>query len=293
LIGSLLTSLPSALLDAVRMGFLHSSRAKGRVPAVLRAAADVRFVGMEGDGREATLLHFQAPSFEEVAREFFEQPKLWEDAPQPEQTAFELFGAALDDVAERRTDSERFDPGLLRRISRYRYILRRGVRRITLPDARLERLARVDEAVVDTASELAAITPAPRWVRVVGRLDVLGASQSVLKLQVHPGQIVTARWEGTEPVEDLHHFFNRDVVLEGLGVFRPSGSLLRIDADAIAMASSSDETFRQMPAAPVRRDYQRQARLKPGEPSVYAQILGSIPAEESDDEFAEAIEAMS
>ena len=69
---------------------------------------------------------------------------------------------------------------------------------------------------------------------MTGRLDVMGASQGVLKLDVRPGEIVTALWEGEEPVETLREFFNRDVVVEGVGVFRPSGSLLRVDADAIA-----------------------------------------------------------
>src|SRR5262249_7304542 len=123
LVGPLLASLPSALLDAVRMGFLHSSRAKGRVPDALRAAADVRFVGMEGEGTHATLLHFRVPQFEAVAGDLFQQPKLWVDAPQPHETAFELFGAALEDVAQRRADSDRFDAGLLRRISHYRHVL--------------------------------------------------------------------------------------------------------------------------------------------------------------------------
>jgi hypothetical protein len=121
----------------------------------------------------------------------------------------------------------------------------------------------------------------------------MGASQGVLKLEIRPGQIVTALWEGDEPVESLHEYFNRDIILEGVAVFRPSGGLLRIDADAIASASPSDDFFRQVPVAPVARDYQKLVRLKPGEKSVYARILGSIPAEESDEEFAAAIEAMS
>jgi hypothetical protein len=40
----------------------------------------------------------------------------------------------------------------------------------------------------------------------------------------------------------------------------------------------------------MRRDYQKLVRLKPAEESVYGHILGSIPAEETDEEFAEAIE---
>jgi hypothetical protein len=74
---------------------------------------------------------------------------------------------------------------------------------------------------MEAPQNVVASTPGPRRVRAVGRLDVMGASQGVLKLQVRPGQIVTARWEGGEPVEELRGFFNRDIVIEGVGVFRP------------------------------------------------------------------------
>ena len=205
------------------MGFLHSSRAKGRVSTFLKTAADIRFVGIDGERNDTTWLHFEVAPFEAVSRELFQQQKLWDDAPKPDETAFELLGAALEDIAVHRTESDRFDSGLLNRIRSYRRVLKRGVTSITLPDAHLPTQARVDKAVVRAASDLVAITPGARRVRVVGRLDVMGASQSVLKLQVQPGQIVMARWEGSEPIDSLREHFNREIVVEGIGIFRPSG----------------------------------------------------------------------
>jgi hypothetical protein len=286
-----LGNLEGTLLDAVRMGFLHSSRARGRVSAPLRAAADVRFVGHSGDDG-GTLLHFEVPTFGSVASELFQQRLLWDDGPKPEDTAFELFGAALHDVATRRTESNRFDPGMLRRIRTYQRILTRGIDRITMPDTVAERRGQIDPSVVIAASELYAVTPAPRRLRVTGRLDVMGASQGVLKLDIRPGEIVTALWEGEEPVESLREFFNKDVVVEGIGVFRPSGSLLRVDADAIAAASSQDEFFRRVPSAVAQRDYHKLARLKAGEKSAYAQLRGSLPGDETDEEFDAAVAAL-
>lgn len=287
----MLGTLEGTLLDAVRMGFLHSSRARGRVPASLKAAADVRFVGHSGDDG-ATLLHFEVPTFGSVASDLFLQRLLWDDGPKPEDTAFELFGAALHDVAARRTESNSFDPGMLRRIRTYHRILTRGIDRITMPDTVAERRGQIDAGVVVAASELYAVTPAARRLRVTGRLDVMGASQGVLKLDIRPGEVVTALWEGDEPVESLREFFNKDVVVEGLGVFRPSGSLLRIDADAIAAASSQDEFFRQFPSAAIQRDYHKVARLKAGEKSAYAQLRGSLPGDETDEEFDAAVAAL-
>jgi hypothetical protein len=270
------------------MGFLHSSRARGRVPTSLRAAADARFLGHSGDDG-ATLLHFEIPTFGSVAGDLFQQRLLWDDGPRPDETAFELFGAALHDVAVRRADSNSFDPGLLRRIRTYQRVLSRGVDQITMPDTMVERRGRIDAEVVVAASELYAVMPLPRRVRVTGRLDVMGASQGVLKVDVKPGEIVTALWEGDEPVESLREFFNRDVVIEGIAVFRPSGSLLRIDAEAIVPASAQDEFFRGIPTGVVQRDYHKLARLRAGEKSAYAQLRGSLAGGESDEEFQAAL----
>jgi hypothetical protein len=217
---------------------------------------------------------------------------LWDDGPKPEATAFQLFGAALNDVRQRRTESDRFDPPLLRRISSYRRMLARGVERISMPDTVLAEHGGIDLITVNAATELSAATPHARRVRVAGRLDLMGKSQSVLKLHL-PGSVIVTALEGEQPVESLRDFFNREVVIEGAAVFSPSGSLLRIDADAISAAGAQDDFFRTVPKAVVETDYRKLARLRPGEPSAYARILGSIPAEESDEEFATAVEELS
>lgn len=294
LIGPILTHLHGTLQDTVRMGFLHSSRARGRVPAALKSAADVRYVGHSADGDNATLLRFEVAPFGEVAAELFQQQDLWDDGPRPDQTAFELLGSALGDVAAHRVESSRFDPGLLRRIASYRKMFGHGrLQRIALPDTALPQPGQLDSAVVMEAKALSDSTPSSQRVRVTGRLDLMGASQGVLKLHLQPGSVVTAIWEGDVPLDKLTAFFNRDVVVEGLAIFRPSGSLLRVDADAIAPANTNDEFFRHLPTGVIARDFTKLAQLRPGEKSVYTRILGSIPAEESDEAFAAAVEALS
>lgn len=293
LIGPLYTHLRDTLQDAVRMGFLHSSRSTGRVPGFLKAATDVRIEGVAGTGDNITTIRFRVPSFGTAAADLFQQKLLWDDGPKPNETAFELFGAALNDVANRKLDSNRFDPGLLRRISSFGHLMKVGIDKIRLPDTELQKLSEVNRSVVSTASELSQLTPKSRRVRIAGRLDLMGASQTLLKLEVKPGVVVTALWQGKAQMDALKDFFNRDVVLEGTGVFRPSGTLLRIDADAIERAEKQDDFFRMLPEAVPNQDYQKLARLKPGQPSAYARLFGSIPAEESDDEFLAAIEKFS
>ncbi len=294
LIGPVLTHLHDTLQDTVRMGFLHTSRARGRIPGSIKAAANVRYLGHRSEGDGVTVLRFEVAPFGEVAADLFAQTQLWEDGPQPDQTAFELLAAALDDVRSGHSESSRFDPGMLRRIGSYRRMfVKDGLSSIVLPDVNLHRSARLDAMVVQSARALADATPQPRRVRVAGRLDLMGASQGVLKLHVASGGIVTALWEGEESLEQFTSHFNKDVVCEGLGIFRPSGSLLRIDADAIAPATERDDSFRHLPVAVAKVDVARAARLRSGEPSAYASFLGSIPPEETDDEFSAAVEALS
>jgi hypothetical protein len=293
LIAPVLGHLRVTLVDSVRMGFLHASRSRGRAPEFIGAAADVRFVSHSASAEGGTLLRFEVPPFGEVADHIFRQTKLWDDGPKPGQTAFELLGAAIGDVSAHRLDSSRFDTGLLQRIGSYSRVLNKGIGRIQLIDVDLPGSTQIDDGIVKSAAELVAVTPPVRRIRVTGRLDLMGASQGILKIHLQRGAVVTALWFGTEPVEKLKEFFSRDVTVEGEGVFRPSGSLLRIDADAVAPASKQDEFFRQLPHAVAERDNVNQARLRVGEKSAYPQILGSIPGEESDEDFAMAVEEMS
>lgn len=293
LIGPVLTHLHDTLQDAVRMGFLHSSQARGRIPRGIKAAADVRYIGHSQVDDNATLLRFEVAPFGAVAADLFKQTRLWDDMPTPDQTAFELLGAALEDIGTQREDSNRFDPGLLRRIARYRVIFRRGLSRIVLPDLASRCPSQFDAAVIDSAHALSVATPQSRRVRVNGRLDLMGVSQGVIKIHVVGGAVVTALWEGGEPIDELRSLLNRDVICEGVGVFRPSGTLLRIDADAVAAAGVGDAGFAVVPRAARVGDVNRKLLLKSGEASAYRELLSSIPAKESDEDFAAAIEAMS
>lgn len=277
------------------MGFLHSSRPNGRIRGSLKAASEVRFVGHSAPSNETTVLRFEVPQLGEVASEWFQQTLLWDEGPKPDQTSFELLVGAVTDIKHRKKESSRFDTGLLRRVSSYRHMLKRGINSIWMPDTihAINDYPAIDDSTVNAASELSANTPPSRRVRIAGRLDVMGASQALLKVDLKPGVFVTALWQGTLPVDCLHEFFNRDVVVEGNGIFRPSGSLLRIDADAISPATAQDELFRKIPEPLVLRDYDSKVRLRPGERSPYERIFGSIPAEESDEEFAAAVERFS
>jgi hypothetical protein len=294
LIGPVLTSLHDTLQDSVRMRFLHSSRAPGRLRRELKDAAAVRFLGHDGVGTSVTVLYFEVPRLGETAADFFSQQKFWEDdeQPNPEHTSFDLFSAALQDVAARKVDSAKYDVPFLQTIARYKTTLKHGLDRISVDGVSHESVS-IDKQVVTAASELAAVTPPERRVRITGRLDVMAASQGLLKLRIRPGESVTALWNESQPIEVHRELFNRDVVVEGIAVFRPSGRILRIDAKAVAPAAVQDDFFRQLPQSNMIRDYDRMARTPLAEKkSPFARLLGALPSDESDEEYQAAIESL-
>jgi hypothetical protein len=154
------------------MGFLHASKTRGRIPRSLEAAADVRFVGMEGSGDEVTKLHFRVARFGDVAAELFEQRQLWDDGPKPEQTAFDLLALSLGDVRNQREDSSRFDHGLLNRFAGYRMALKRGVVSIRL-DGSDSQQSQIDLLLVNASDHLRRQTPPSRRVRLCARMALL------------------------------------------------------------------------------------------------------------------------
>jgi hypothetical protein len=294
LIGPILASLHGTLEDSVRMGFLHSSRARGRIPAMLKRAAEVHYVGHSADGKEATVLHFEVARFGSVAGELFEQQLLWNNGPKADETAFDLLTASVRDISSLQRDSNRYDHPLLHRIASYgRLFSKRGLRRIDVPGSTRALSARIDPDVVVSARNLFAATPPAKRVRLTGRLDLLGVSQRVLKLQLDDHNIVTAVWSATEPFTGLARLLDQNVVVEGQAIFRPSGSLLRVDADAIAHAGAQDEFFRKLPIAGQAHDYVAEASRGHASRAAYASIFGLIKGDESDEAFAAAVEEMS
>lgn len=279
-------------MASVRMGFLHSSRTRGKIPKVLHRAADVRYLGHCAGKDDSTILRFEVPKFGSVAEELFAQGQLWESGPKPEQTAFDLLTASLHDIRVMAKDSERFDHAMLGQFASYRRLLRDGLQSIALPDPSSPELEAIDLPLSVAASTLFRATPPVRRVRLCGRLDVLGVSRRVLGLVLEDGVAVTAVWS-MDGIVDLASFIDRQVVIEGLAEFRPSGALLRVDADAIRLAASGDAAFSVLPLPERQPNYQQVATvIRPGHKPYFA-IYGLIPADESDEEFTADVEAMS
>lgn len=291
--GSVLARIEKLIAGSVRMGFRHSSQPPGRPPEWLRKACDVRFCGMDSEGEETTLLTFEAPRFGDVADEVYHQGQLFESPPSQDDTGFDLLGDMLDHVANRVVDSERFDSQLLERLRGFGRPMKRGIESIAVRGHRLRdrNPPKITKRITEIAMSLRETTPAESRVRVAGKLDMIRASDNVFELILDPGQRVRGVWVGGES-SVLGDLWERQVVIDGSAVFRPSGSLLRVDAEGMKEASDGDRFFSKLPTPTHRRANLAGLRKSQTASTGANAVYGQWPGDESEEEILAALKEL-
>lgn len=293
-VGSVLTLIKPAVQQTVRMGFLCSSRMAGRSPRALTNAWDLRFLGIgEGPGR-STQLFFESPTFGEAAHDLYTQMQFWDDAPDEKETGLDLLGYTLTDVARQDKNSSRFDTALLSRISRFSTSFNKGIETIEITGHHLANGHTppvIEERLVQAARELVSETPRPKRVRVQGILDMIRVSDCAFELVLSDRQRLRAIWTDKQVVP-LAGFLNQSVLIEGEAVFRPSGSLLRVDAHAIAPANEQDAFFSQFPQPDPSRLQSKEVRQRQTQRTGLNAITGAWPGDESIEELLETLEEL-
>jgi hypothetical protein len=146
----------------------------------------------------------------------------------------------------------------------------------------------LDPAVIAAASGLAHSTPEPEQTRITGKLDMIRASTQSFALKLGDGQEVRGVLCDGD-VADLADLFEKEVLVFGRAIYRPSGKLLRIDAEGVQKATEKDAFFARLPKGRQPRfnlrDVMREQQHKKG----LAAIMGKWPGTESDDEVERAL----
>lgn len=287
-LGPFFGALGPLLRDNARQAFFSSSRVAGRPARSLRNAWEVRFVGVSKSADAGTRLCFEAPTLGEAAKELYAQSEIWPDKPDPEDTVFDLLGHTLADVSTGQMDSRRFDRPLLNRLARFSAVFRLGVERVEMGGRRANSAVGtpvIESALIGRVASLARATPASRRVRVRGRLDMVRCSNRVFELMLEDGARLRAIWV-PQDLSPVAEHLNRDVLVEGEAVFRPSGTVLRMDAGALRPAGARDQLFSALPV-PVPNSpsangaRQTSARRQAG----FKNIVGAWPGDESIEEL--------
>ncbi|MDA1258127.1 MAG: hypothetical protein O3C10_09855 [Chloroflexi bacterium] len=292
-IGSFLVELQPAVRDSIRMAVEHRAVSRGKVPEWLAASSDIRFIGH--GGTKNTVLHFEANQLGESAEEIYAQQELWASRPDPDDTGFDLLGDVLTAVRHEERDSDRFDSDLLRRLERFNRIFNKDFSSMTFrPDGDGHRHEEVvlDSSLLATAKALRSSSPPPQQVRVVGELDMIRASTRTFAVKLDDGTELKANLNSGTVVDLAEELSNRVTVI-GQAIFKPSGRVLRIDADFV----SSDErelSLWSIEPLPVAAAYALPGlRQTQGPRSGLNAIVGAWPGDESDEEIAAALERMS
>ncbi|MCL6503531.1 MAG: hypothetical protein K6T86_12660 [Pirellulales bacterium] len=291
--GLVIQLLPSLIADSVSMAFRRRSRFAGKKPGWFKAATDIRFIAHEGEDKSELI--FEVPRFAEAAPELYQQQELWPLRPDAWDTGFEVFGDVLGDISSDCRDSDRFDGGLLNHVLKLRPLFRQGiVRDIEVGSRRHANGMKphVNSAVLDSAQRMHQTTPTPRRLKLHGTLDMLRVSTQAFGIKLASGEEAPGVLVQGD-VCDLQGFLNCRVTVYGRAVYRPSGRLLRIEAEEIVRASDRDRFFATIPPGTPPDGRFKQTIAEQAVRGGLAAIIGKWPGDETDEQIQEALHRLS
>lgn len=192
-----------------------------------------------------------------------------------------------------RSDSDLFDQPLLATFRRFERVLAAGFSSIELTNGK-KHAGRVvvDSDSVAALDRLIRATPHPQRTRISGTLDTIRHSDRMFTLLMEDGKAVKGIADGVA-AEQLAGLFGQQVVVTGTAFFRPSGALLRVEADAVDAAGADVAVWSRAPV-PLFRDLDSGTLRQPqGLRSGVNAIIGRWPGEESEEEIVSALRELS
>ncbi len=290
-IGELLVRLPKLVQQAIRIRFEGRSTVTGNRPEWLLRTADVRVVGVTED-RDACV-SLDAPILGEAAPELYDQEELWQLRPAPEDTGLDLLADALDDLQRNNADSPRYDTAMLSGLAKMGKVVNGSYHELVIAGrGHRSEAAVVNDTTIVNARELHAMVPAKTRVRVAGQLDMIRLSTRSFAIRLDDGHEVPGV-VGADDMADLRDLLGKRVVASGDAVFRASGRLLTVEADAIESAGPRSEVWSHVPQPSGRVIDPRTLRRPQGPRSGLAAIIGQWPGDETDEEIEEALRELS
>jgi len=238
----------------------------------------------------STVLELDAPRLGDVIPSRLSQEDLFEEIPR-DASGLGLFRESLDEALAGAADSERFDPELLETIQRWSDVLSQGIEEIEFGNA-TGAVTRIAQPQLETAGRLHRETPSPQRVRVTGWLNVIRHSDRMFSLVLEDGGTLRGIAEGVDP-QVLASLFGKKATVSAIAVFRPSGRVLRVEADHIEPAGDDFSLWSHEPK-PLNQPLDERTLRKPQGPrSGLKAIIGQWPGDESDEEVARALRELS
>lgn len=280
----LLDILVDGAQQATRLQIDGRSTAPGILPGWLEDAA--AFLVEQIQEREIIL---RAPSLADALSQRSRQLDLFA-AAEPSRSCLDYLEDSLDDALAGREDSDRYDRPLMATLEGLGRLFRHGVDSIELVNGWT---LRVDPRGVEAIRALRQRTPEDRRIAVGGKLDAIRHSDRSFTLVLTSGE--TLRGLAAESVDpaDLARLLGHPAIVSGTAKFRPSGKVLRVEAERIEPATGNLAVWSTMPQpldTPAHL-YRFHVPQTPG--SGVAAIFGAIPMDDTEAEFLAALEELS
>ncbi|XXT19106.1 hypothetical protein WME94_53660 [Sorangium sp. So ce429] len=280
----LLDILVDGAQQATRLQIDGRSTAPGTPPAWLEDAA--AFEVEQIQEREIIL---RAPSLADALSHCSRQLDLF-TAAEPSRSCLDYLEDSLDDALAGREDSDRYDRSLMATLEGLGRLFRRGVDSIELINGRT---LHIDPGGVEAIRALRQRTPEDRRVAVGGKLDASRHSDRSFTLVLTSGE--TLRGIAAESVDpsDLARLFGQPAIVSGMAKFRPSGKVLRVEAERIDPATGDLAVWSTMPRPLDTPAHLHRFHVPQGPGSGVAAIFGAIPMDDTEEEFQAALEELS
>lgn len=291
--GALLRDLLEVLVEgsrgAVRMRVEGRSSAPGPTTGWLADAADFELLPLE---EGSTVLPLETHPLAVSAPERFAQLSFLE--VDPNQSGFSLLAQSLDQALRGNEDTELFDQPLLHRFTSLAKVLSDGVEgiEITGEEPWVEGALTVEPKHLRCVEELLEKTPPPQRVRLGGTLDTIRYSDRMFTLKLEGGETVKGVAD-TLPAGELASLFGKDVIVQGRAFFRPSGRVLRVQADTIVPAEGDVGPWSTVPRPIMAGIEQRTLIEEQGPRSGLNAIYGFWPGDESAERLESALAEIS
>jgi hypothetical protein len=281
LLRDLLAMVAEGSRRALRMRVEGRSTAAGRLPDRLEPATEFNFLGISSG---SCVVNLEAPTLAQAAPRTFAQGSLFLDN---RSSAIGLWEESLADALAGDADSDRFDPSMLAEFKKS--LCRVFEHDVEMLEIRHEGssipAAVVRREAVDQIDSLKRQTPRSRRIRVAGKIDELRHSDRRITLVLADGTAITCLADGVDE-DRLRSLWGQNVVVSGLAVFRPSGKVLRIEADSITPASDLDLEVWSAEPEPLGAPLDAKTLRKPQGPrSGVSAIFGKWPGDETDEQF--------
>jgi hypothetical protein len=291
LLRDLLDAVDRSAKGAVRLRLEGRSSAKGGFPpAWVNDAAAFRMTGFH---RGTPGVELRIPTLLEALPQKFAQADLFPPVDSAD-SALTLMGRSLGEALSGNEESDAYDPPLLRSFEEFREVFRHGVEAVEIRNGRVDTPSlTVTPEGIRTVQRLHRQTPRSQRVRVAGKVDAIRHSDRAFTLVLESGEQIRGVLAEGEP-EVLAPFFGQVAVVSGIAQFRPSGSLLRVDADLLEPGTDQDlELWSETPQPLFAPTEDRDLRRPQGPRSGINALVGSWPGDETDDEIFAMLEEMS